>query len=123
MIYLPEIKDELTRALQAIQNNRALLTKYPKTTGSDDKRITAENLEDLVGNHMFNNRPECFGITELEGHRIRSYFQGSTKYNFVAELHQEYPDVIEEERPEYLDKINRYRTAKGLEPISPKNLK
>ena len=116
---LPEVKDELGRVFQAIQRDRSLLIKYWKTEFRD-QRITAENLEDLARNHLFDDHPELFGITEHEGRKIRSYFQEGVFYDFdfVLELHKEFPDVFEQERQEYLNPINKYRASKGLEPIS-----
>ena len=120
-LYLVEIRNEFERVLKAIQDDRSLLCKYPKTTGFDNKRITAENLEDLAGNHLFDDQPELFKIFNLEGHKIRAYFQEgciNRYYDFVPELHREFPDVFDEERQEYLNKINERRVNKGLEPIS-----
>ena len=37
--------------------------------------ITPERLEDAAGNHLFDDHFGLFGITENEGHQIRSYFQ------------------------------------------------
>ena len=121
---LIEIRNEFEKVLKAIQDDRSLLCKcpkYPKTTGYDNKKITAENLADLAGNHLFDDQPKWFGISKLEGHNIRAYFQGGCingYYNFVPELHREFPDVFDEERQEYLNKINERRVNKGLEPIS-----
>jgi len=121
MLYLTEIIDEMTQVLKVIQKDRSLLTKYPKTAGLYDQRITVENLECLAGNHLFDDYPEWFDITEMEGKRIRAYFQMgavSRNYDFVVELHKEFPDIFERERQEYLDGINKYRVSRGLKPIS-----
>ena len=120
-LYLVEIRNKFEKVLKAIQNDRSLLCKYPKTTGFDNKRITVENLDDLAGNHLFDDQPKLFGISKLEGHKIRAYFQGghiNGHHDFVPKLHREFPDVFDEERQEYLNRINGYRVNKGLEPIS-----
>ena len=88
---ITETKNALEKALQAIQKDRNLLCHpdFPKGTGFDDRRITAENLSDLASNHLFDEEPNLFGITKLDGWKIRSYFQRGqmdSKYNFILEL-------------------------------------
>ena len=115
-----DVKEPMKKVLEAIQSDRSLLIKYPKTTGFDDKRITIENLEALAGNHEFDDRPEWFGITRIDGHTIRAYFQeGSARqYDFIPELLEAFPVYFELERKEYIQKINGYMQDKGLKPIS-----
>ena len=119
MISLTEVKSDFEKVLQAIQMNRTLLSRQIKTTGFSDQRITVENLEDLAGNHLFDDEPTLFGITELGGHKIRAYFQEgyARNYDFVLELHNAFPNVFEEERQEYLNRINNHRINQKLEPI------
>ncbi len=120
MLYLDEIKKPLKKVLEAMDKDRSLLIKYTKSTPSDDKRITAENLGDLAGNHLFDDNPELFGISKIEGHKIRAYFQMTDylirKSHFVFELHKEFPDLMEPEREEYIQRIekekNTYRNIK-----------
>ena len=45
--------------------------------------ITAEKVEDAAGNHVFDDHFEFWGITETEGHQIRSVFQ---RYSTRKEL-------------------------------------
>lgn len=115
-----DVKEPVKKALEAIQKDRGLLSKYPKTTGFEDKRITIENLDVLAGWHAFDNHPEWFGITEMDGHTIRAYFREGVfqDYGFIPELLKEFSGILESERPEYMQKINRYRQDKGLVPIS-----
>lgn len=49
--------------------NSAFASIFASTT------ITAEKVEDAAGNHAFDDYPEQWGITEREGHEIRSVFQ------------------------------------------------
>ena len=115
-----DVKEPMKKALEAIQRDRSLLSKYPKTTGFDDKRITIENLEALAGNHEFDEHPEWFGITRIDGHTIRTYFQEGEagQYDFIPELLEAFPIYFEPERQEYIQKINGYRQDKGLKAIS-----
>lgn len=107
--FLHEILDPIERLLKAIQNDRNLLIG-PKTAGFGDQRITVENLEDAAGNHFFDDNPGLYNITKMEAHKIRGYFQeGCITYNFVVELHKAFPNIIEEERKEYIKRINRCR--------------
>ena len=91
----------------------------PKTTGYGDTKITAENLGDLAGNHLFDDFPELFGLEQLEGHAVRAYFQEGAinNYSHIPELHKEFPLAIEPEREEYLQFVNDIRRKRGLEPI------
>ncbi len=112
-----EIKDIINRVLKAIQKDRTLLSVKPKTTGFEDQRITIENLDCLAGNHLFDDHPELFGITKQEGYKVRQYFQESSikrNYIFLTELRKEFPTIFEDERQEYLDKINSYRKSLGI---------
>jgi len=71
---LQEIEIGLRKVLQAFQKDRTLLIGF-KSSGIDNQDITVDNLACLAGNHLFDDNPEKFGITELEGHQIRAYFQ------------------------------------------------
>lgn len=124
---ITETKNALEKALRAIQKDRNLLCHpdFPKNSGFDDKRITAENLSDLASNHLFDDEPKLFGITKLDGHRIRAYFQrGQTQadnaplYGFITELREIFPGIFEPERQEYLDDVNEIRKKYKLSPIS-----
>ena len=118
MTYLPEIEQQMKKILQTLQNNRSLL-KYPKTTGFEDTTINVENLEDAAGNHLFDDHPKAFGISEIDGHKVRAYFQeGSTNYDFVADLHEKFKNMLESERSEYLNRVNKIRAKEGLGSIS-----
>ena len=37
--------------------------------------ITADRIDDAAGNHVFDDYPEFWGITEQQGHQIRAVFQ------------------------------------------------
>ena len=118
MTYFPEVEQQMKKILQTLQNNRSLL-KYPKTTGFENTRINAENLEDVAGNHLFDDHPKAFGISEIDGHKIRAYFQeGSINYDFVVDLHEKFKNMLEPERSEYLNRVNKIRAKKGLGLIS-----
>lgn len=119
-MYIEEVKDELIKVLQVIQTDRTLLCKLPKSAGSDDRHITAENLEDLAGNHLFDDYYWWFGISKHEGHKIRAYFQSGYHYEFVKELHREFPTIFDKEREEYLERVNVYRAMHDKQPISLK---
>ncbi|MBI2124206.1 hypothetical protein HYT92_00270 [Candidatus Pacearchaeota archaeon] len=107
--------------LKTFQQDRTLLNKYP---GSVNQRITAENIENLAANHLFDDCPKWFGISKLEGHKIRAYFQeGVRDYNFVFELYKNFPGIFEGERQEYANRMNRYRMHSGLKPFSEKAIK
>ncbi len=115
MTLLLEIEESMGKLLNAIKKDPNLLIG-PKTTGFSDKRITCQNLEDAAGNHFFDDCPDKFGISEIEAHRIRAYFQkGCTNYNFVKELHERFPKIIENETKEFIKRINKRRKKIGLD--------
>lgn len=117
MIYLMEIEKSMETLLNAIVKDRNLLIG-PKTTGFSDTRIICQNLEDVAGNHFFDDAPSKFGITKMESHKIRAYFQeGCENYNFVIELHRRFPEIIEKETNDFMERINNRRKRIGLEPI------
>lgn len=122
----PAIRQPLDRIISAILADRTLLLRTYKTE-LNSQGITAENLGDLAGNHLFDDDPELFGITEDEGLIVRAYLArvyssaadlgGSEDfeiYHWVLELHQIYPQVMEEERPEFLEHMNRVRLERRL---------
>ena len=37
------------------------------------------HLADAAGNHLFDEYPELYDLTKIEGHKIREFFQTSTK--------------------------------------------
>ena len=117
MTSLQEIEVPMERLLKAIQEDKHLLIG-PKTTGFSDTRITCQNLEDAAGNHFFDDYPARYGITRMEAHKIRAYFQeGCGNYNFVKELHERFPTIIEKETDEFMERVNNRRQRIGLYPI------
>jgi hypothetical protein len=113
-----EIELLLERLLNTINGDRTLLLGW-KTSGFSDIAITAENLEDAAGNHFFDDSPDIYNITEFEGHKLRAFFQeGSDNYNFVIDLHKRFPNIMEPEREDYIEKINMRRRNCGLIPIN-----
>lgn len=118
MLEFIEVGDALEKVLKAIKKDRNLLLIYPKTALSSTK-ITAENLSDLAGNHLFDDYPGWFGITEEEAHRIRAYFElRCISLDYIPELHKKFPEIMEEERPEYLEHTKKLRIEQGLGPLS-----
>lgn len=80
MTHLKEIENILRKVLEAFNKDRTLLIGF-KESGINNQEITANNLCDLAGNHLFDDFPEKFGITNLEGHKIREYFQSVFQMN------------------------------------------
>ena len=122
MTYLPEVEIYMEKLLKAIQEDKNLLIG-PKTTGFYDTRITCQNLEDAAGNHFFDDSPSKYGITKMDAHKIRAYFQeGCEDYNFVIELHERFPTIIEKENDEFMERVNNRRKRVGLDPIEKEKL-
>jgi hypothetical protein len=111
-----EVQKLMEKILSVLHENRNLLV-FPKTSGLSNKVINVENLEDVAGNHLFDDFYRYFEITQKEGHYIRAFFQeGAVKnnYDFVQNLHNRFKNLLEPERQEYLDRINKIRSEKGL---------
>ena len=48
----------------------------------------------------------------------RQFFQeGCDNYNFVIELHEKFPTIIEKETDEFMEGVNNRRKRVGLAPI------
>ena len=118
------------KIFKACKKNRKLLTDVPWNYGvwNDEQRVyTAESLEILTANHLFDDFPKIFGITQKEGWDVRGYIQtdaGREDYEFVKELHEAFPDMLNDEREEYITEINEKRAKKGLPKLffnSPKS--
>lgn len=115
-------KDVLRKVFAKIKSDPTLITHLPPWyLGATDlsRTYTIENLENLTCNHLFDDNPVVYGITELEGSTIRHFFSvGADTYDFVLELRKEFPDFFNgEESKEYLDCVNERRKTAGLEPI------
>lgn len=105
MPYISEIKEPLRKALEIIKKDRHKFARTPW------KELNAENLENAAGNHLFDDLYLWFGFEKIEGHIIRSYFQTGAfnGYDFIVELHKAFPDLMEPEKQDYLDRVNEYR--------------
>ena len=111
-------RDAMENVLRTFYQNRELLLYYGST--KRDKKITVQTLCDLAANHLFDDCPSMFGITKSDGHNIRTYFQVSHAFycNFVHELHREFPEFMDSEDPEYIDRhVNEFRIRNGLWPF------
>lgn len=49
--------------------------KCPAIQLCSNNYITAKQIDNAAGNHVFDDNPEYWGITENQGHQIRSVFQ------------------------------------------------
>ncbi len=116
MTFFSEVEKPFEKLLSAIQKDRRLLIG-PKTAGLEDTRITCENLEDAAGNHFFDDNPGKYGLTQIESHKIRAFFQeGCENYDFVIELHRKF-NFLEKENEDYIKRVNNRRNYKELEPL------
>ncbi len=117
-----EIQNALEKVVESIKKDKSLLSpEFIIYAGKNDsRRYTVENFENLAVNHLFDDFPHLFNITQREGYGIRWYFMDcalKNNYSFVQELHQLFPDFFVEESPEYLLSVNSYRRKNGLSEI------
>lgn len=112
-----EIKEPLGKVLLEISKDKEKILY-----GQSRKSITAQSLDSAIGNHMCDDHPEWFGISELEGHKIREYFQyNGLRYgwrDYIMFLHESFPELMDKENPEYLEITNEQRKDDGLSPIN-----
>jgi|GEM_PF-1921017 len=108
----------MKKIMSACEKDKSLLTGVPGLYSifRDEKRAyTAENLSILSANHLFDDFPSAFGITQQEGWFVRGYMQTGAKrddYEFVRELHEAFPDMLNPEREEFVEEIRERRAKK-----------
>ena len=85
---LPTIREPLKKILEKIRTDRTFMTYLIPDFYT--KKFTVECLADLAGNHLSDDRFKDFGISQVEGHAIRSYFQKDSNYEFISELYREF---------------------------------
>ena len=116
----PTIDGTIDKVMKALQSDGRLFSRC-KEYFTHDNVLTVGNLECAASAHLFDDHPELFGITRGEGKLLRALFQSCGErdgYDYVARLHQRYPDILLfGEREEYLERVNKYRAEKGLNPI------
>jgi hypothetical protein len=122
MTKFEEVRPYLEKALKAIHEDRSKL-KYAiswrhKQYGSSTE-ITARRLEAAASNHLFDDRYELLGISEIEGHRIRDYFSSHRDFQFVEDLYTNFPYIMDPEDKLYIEMtVNKERTRLGLNPFN-----
>ena len=104
MTTLEEIKPLLEEILPLIRLDEKVRAEVEFWLKIKNKKINFENLSDLAGNHLFDDRFYIFNITKIQGHKIREYFQlNFDNYNSIQEFRKEFSNLLEEENPEYLE--------------------
>lgn len=59
--------------------------------------ISYMNFSAAAGNHAFDDKPEVFGITKNEGHKIREYFQYDGRGEEIPENKKDFEKMVETE--------------------------
>jgi len=104
-----EVKPILLKILKTLDAKRYLLIPeenggYPKTMIGDTK-LRVQHLEDLAGNHLFDDHPYLFGIFKREAQMVRSYLQMNTaSRRLLDEMYEAFP-LLEGEDEKYLEHI------------------
>lgn len=112
-----DVKKPLKKILKALSGDKS---KFIKVYYPSDKKITARNLEIAACNHLFDDHPELFGISEFEGHVIRAYFHFRGYHygrDYIEDLHKAFPEYMEPEEQFYIDMTNKEREKEGLPPL------
>jgi len=80
-----------------------------------DTKLRVQHLEDLAGNHLFDDHPYLFGISKREAQMVRSYLQTNTTHQkLVNEMYEAFPQLLEGEDEKYLARIS----FNGYVPLS-----
>ncbi len=102
-----EVRPIFLKILKTLEVKRYLLIPqenggYPKTMLMD-KKLRVQHLEDLAGNHLFDDHPYLFGISKREAQMVRSYLQMNTaSQKLVDEMYDAFP-ILEGEDERYLE--------------------
>jgi hypothetical protein len=117
-----KVSDVLRKISYRIKEDSALLTDLPgEYAGMRDEMdaYTIKNFVNIACNHLFDDHPKVYGITELEGHILRSFFSGLIDdFKLVPDLLGEFPELFKRiGDEEYLQEVNERRAMRGLEPI------
>ncbi len=79
---------------------------YARCKSRDGDRFTVLSLQELADNHVFDDLPQLFGISKIEGHLIRGYFQEREINNqdkeMLEDFYREFPGVFEGESRRYI---------------------
>ena len=114
MITTPEFEDVepiILKILKILDSRRYLL--IPQENGGylktmmGDKKLRVQHLEDLAGNHLFDDHPYLFGISKGEAQMVRSYLQMNTaSQKLLDEMYEAFPHLLEGEDEKYLEQIS-----------------
>lgn len=117
---ISEIREPLLKVLVELKKNKDEICGVQKSAGYDH-RITVEHLANMTSNHLTTVDYKRFGITELDGWKIRAFFQRifDREHNeyIIRGVHNEFPDFFEPERKQFMDHVNEYRLSCGLKPL------
>lgn len=73
----PVIENLLLKILRAAKNERDVKRYFNPFEGN--WKPVPYQFDDAAGNHVFDDFPEIFGLTEDEGHQVRHFFQSQSK--------------------------------------------
>ena len=118
-----EVKPILLKILKTLDAKRYLL--IPQENGGyfktmmGDKKLRVQHLEDLAGNHLFDNHPYLFGISKREAHIVRAYLQTNTaSQKLLNEMYEAFPHLLEGEDEKYLARLSFNGYARKADSIS-----
>lgn len=111
-----DVKDIFRRVIESLNKDRSKISAF--TFGH--KELNVERLEQAICNHMCDDHPDWFGITQDESHILRQYIHEASDrgHDYFIRLHEEFPEFIENENPKYIrDYVNPSRKKIGLEVL------
>ena len=76
-------KDILGRVLSKIKNDEAARNLYLRATSERYGFLSYTQLVNAAGNHVFDDHPSVFGLTEKEGSELRGWFQVGFESDFL----------------------------------------
>jgi len=122
MLEFEEVRPILLKILKTLDAKRYLLIPqenggYPKTM-MGDKKLRVQHLEDLAGNHLFDDHPYLFGISRREAQMVRSYLQTNTAHQKMLNEMYEAFTLLEGEDEKYLAQVSFNGYARKTDSIS-----
>jgi len=97
------------------ENITELIRKYITKIKNDSelrknsgiKKVNVHEISTSAANHTADDFYKLFGITKIQGHIIRSFFQEMNPNYYIPLLHEEFPDLLESEDLNYINDMEK----------------
>lgn len=98
--------DEIRKIiLQKIIADPDLITTYVRVSEKRRGKLTVENLDTAACNHLFDTKPELFGISKKEAVIFREFFHENSYKKSILNIKDGFEDFFDEEDEGYLNSL------------------